>query len=114
MASDFSAAKQEFVDRLNANAVLNIPFIQKRVNLGKKALNEDARTQGVIELYVPAGGTGSVETLTTSTGIASGALDRSSDTGKMNSSFYKVTCTLAPRSRHQGITPPKKIASSSE
>lgn len=92
MASDFSAAKQEFVDRLNANAVLNIPFIQKRVNLGQKALNEDARTQGVIELYVPAGGTGSVETLTNASGIASGALDRSSDTGKMNSSFYKVTC----------------------
>lgn len=92
MASDFSAAKQEFVDRINAGAALNIPFIQKRVNLGAKALTEDARTQGVIELYVPAGGTGSVESLTDGSGIASGALDRSNDTGKANSSYYKVTC----------------------
>ena len=94
MASDYSAARQEFVDRINAGAALGIPFIQKRVNLGKKALNEDARTNGIIHLYVPAGGTGGVEQLTNASGPVSGALDRSSDfsAGKDSASYYKVEC----------------------
>lgn len=92
MASDYSAARQEFVDRLNASVSLNIPWLQKKVNIGKKALNEDARTQGILHLYVPAGGTGDVEQLSNASGPISGALDRTSDfaAGKDNASYYKL------------------------
>lgn len=94
MASDYSAARQEFVDRINAGASLGIPFIQKRVNLGKRVLNEEARSNGIIHLYVPAGGTGGVEQLTNDSGPIAGALDRSSDftNGKDNASYYEVKC----------------------
>lgn len=90
--SDYSAARQEFVDRINAGASLGIPFIQKRVNLGKEAINEDTRSNGVISLFVPAGGTGGVEKLTDKNGPIAGALDRTGDTNKANASFYKVEC----------------------
>lgn len=96
MASDYSAARQEFVDRINAGVSLAIPFIQKRVNLGKKSLNEDARTHGIITLYVPAGGTGGVEELTNATynGPVPTALDRTADfaAGKGSASYYEVKC----------------------
>lgn len=91
MASDYSAARQEFVDRINAGASLGIPFIQKRVNLGKTALNEDARTNGIIHLYVPAGGTSGSEQLTNENGPVPGALDRTNDQER-GASFYKVEC----------------------
>ena len=91
MASDYSAARQEFVDRINAGASLGIPFIQKRVNLGKTALNEDARTNGIIHLYVPAGGTSGNEALTDANGPVEGALDRTNDQNR-GASYYKVEC----------------------
>lgn len=92
MASDYSAARQEFVDRLNASVSLNIPWLQKKVNIGKNALNEDARSQGILHLYVPAGGTGDVAQLSNANGPISGALDRTSDFsgGKDNASYYKL------------------------
>lgn len=96
MASDYSAARQEFVDRINAGVSLAIPFIQKRVNYGKRVLNDDARSHGIISLFVPAGGTGGVEELTNaaSNGPVSGALDRTADfaAGKDSASFYEVKC----------------------
>lgn len=94
MASDYSAARQEFVDRINAGAALGIPFIQKRVNLGKRALNEDARSNGIIQLYVPAGGTGGVGAITNASGPISNALDLTSfaSAGKGSASYYKVEC----------------------
>ena len=90
MASDYSAARQEFVDRLNAAVSLEIPWLQKKVNIGQKALNEDARTSGILHLMVPAGGTGGVEQLTNASGPISGALDRTSDftAGKDSASYY--------------------------
>lgn len=91
MASDYSAARQEFVDRINAGASLGIPFIQKRINRGKKFLTEDARTNGILDFYQEAGGTGGVENLTdaSSNGPTSGALDRSTDAsnGKGSASY---------------------------
>lgn len=94
MASDYSAARQEFVDRINAGAALGIPFIQKRVNLGKRALNEDARSNGIIQLYVPAGGTGGVGAITNASGPIANALDLTSfaSGGKGAASYYKVEC----------------------
>lgn len=92
MASDYSEARQEFVDRINAGAALGIPFIQKRVNLGKKALNEDARSNGIINLFVPAGGTGGIEQLTGENGPVEGALDRTNDQNRGNASYYEVKC----------------------
>lgn len=94
MASDYSAARQEFVDRLNASVSLNVAWLQKKVNIGKKALNEDARTNGILTVYVPAGGTGGVEQLTNANGPINGALDRTSDfsNGKGSASFYKMEC----------------------
>lgn len=92
MASDYSAARQEFVDKINAGVSLGIPFIQKRVNLGKNAINEESRSNGVITLFVPAGGTGGVEALTDGNGPIANALDRTNDTDKANSSYYKVEC----------------------
>lgn len=94
MASDYSAARQEFVDRINAGVALGVPFIQKRVNLGKKVITEDARSNGIITVFVPAGGTGDVEDLTDGNGPKAGALDRTADAaaGKGSSSFYKMEC----------------------
>lgn len=92
MASNYSAARQEFVDRINAGVSLGVPFIQKRVNLGKDSVNENTRSNGVIKLFVPAGGTGGVEELTTAAGPKAGALDRTGDTSKANSSYYEVDC----------------------
>lgn len=92
MASDYSAARQEFVDRINAEVSTNIPFIQKRVNYGKDAINKNTRSNGIIHLYVPAGGTGGTEELSDADGIKSGALDRTDDTSKANASYYEVKC----------------------
>ena len=94
MASDYSAARQEFVDRINAGASLGIPFIQKRVNYGKRVLNEDARTNCVINLFVPAGGTGDVQALSGPDGVYDSALDITSAlaAGKGAASFYKIEC----------------------
>ena len=92
MASDYSAARQEFVDRINAGVSLTIPFMQKRVNLGKDAINKNTRSNGVIEVYVPAGGTGDTEQLTGPNGPIANALDRTNDTQRGNSSYYKVSC----------------------
>lgn len=92
MPSDYSAARQEFVDRINAGVVLDIPFIQQKENYGKTALNEDARSNGIIHLYVPAGGTGDVEQLTDENGPIDGALDRTNDVNYSHASFYKVEC----------------------
>lgn len=92
MASDYSAARQEFVDRINAGVSLNVPFMQKRVNLGKDAINKNTRSNGVIDVYVPAGGTGDTEQLTGPNGPINGALDRTNDTERGNSSYYKISC----------------------
>lgn len=94
MASDYSAARQEFVDRINAGASLGIPFIQKRVNYGKRALNEDARSNGVINLFVPAGGTGEVVDISSAAGVNDSALDITAQlaAGKGSASFYEVKC----------------------
>lgn len=94
MASNYDAARQEFVDRINAGVSLGVPFIQKRVNLGAKAITEDARSNGIITLFVPAGGTGGVEELSTKDGINNNALNRTQDEadGKGSASYYKVEC----------------------
>lgn len=94
MASNYDAARQEFVDRINAGVSLAVPFIQKRVNLGKEVLTEDSRSHGVINLFVPAGGTGGVEELSNQNGIVNTALDRTSDEaqGKGSASYYEVKC----------------------
>lgn len=93
MASDFSAARQTFVDRINAGVSLGIPFLQKKINIGKKFITEDARNNGEITIYFPAGGTGSVEALSGPSGLVSGALDRTSfqSAGKGSASYFKET-----------------------
>lgn len=91
MASNYAAARQKFVDMINAGATLGIPFIQKKVNVGKKFITEESRSSGIIHIGMGAGGTGGVESLTdaVSGGPSSGALDRTTDAanGKGSASY---------------------------
>lgn len=86
---NYDAAKQEFVDRLNAKVSTSIPFIQKRVNLGKGQIVKGSRSNAIIQLYVPAAGNASVATVS-GPNASDSALDLT-DRSRV-SSFYKVEC----------------------
>lgn len=87
------AAKQELVDRLNAKISTAIPFIQKRVNLGKGQVTKGNRQHGIMHFYVPASGNAKVGQVSYPVGTnpyPTSALDL---TGRSrNSSFYKKEC----------------------
>lgn len=87
---DLSAAKQELVDRLNAKISTSIPFIQKRVNLGKGQVTKGNRQHGVMDFYVPASGNAKVGQLTYPTGTTPYPTSAIDLTGRpRNSSFWK-------------------------
>ena len=87
------AARQELVDRLNAKISTSIPFIQKRVNLGKGQVTKGNREHGVMEFFVPASGNAKVGQVSFPVGTnpyPTSALDL---TGRpRNSSFWKKSC----------------------
>lgn len=86
------AAKQELVDRLNAKISTSIPFIQKRVNLGRGRVTKDNRDHGMMDFYVPASGNARVGQVSypSSTSPYPDALNLNGRSRK--SSFYKKTC----------------------
>lgn len=87
---DLSAAKQELVDRLNAKISTSIPFIQKRVNLGKGQVTKGNRQHGVMDFYVPASGNAKVGQLTYPPGTTPYPTSAIDLTGRpRNSSFWK-------------------------
>lgn len=89
---DLSAARQELVDRLNAKISTTIPFIQKRVNLGRGQVTKQNREHGIMEFYVPASGNAKVGQVSYPVGTSPypDALNLSGRSRK--SSFYKKTC----------------------
>ena len=89
---DLSAARQELVDRLNAKISTTIPFIQKRVNLGRGQVTKANREHGIMEFYVPASGNAQVGQVSYPVGTSPypDALNLSGRSRK--SSFYKKTC----------------------
>lgn len=90
---DLAAAKQELVDRLNAKISSDIPFIQKRVNLGKGLVTKGNRQHGVMEFYVPAAGNAKVGQLTYPAGTKPYPTSAIDLTGRSrNSSFWKKEC----------------------
>lgn len=90
---DLAAAKQELVDRLNAKISSDIPFIQKRVNLGKGLVTKGNRQHGVMEFYVPAAGNAKVGQLTYPVGTSPYPTSAIDLTGRTrNSSFWKKEC----------------------
>ena len=101
MASDYTAARQTYVDFINAGVSIGIPFLQKHVNIGKKFINEENRTGGELHVSFPAGGTGGVEQLVNASGPVSGALDRTSfqSGGKGAASYFKDT--FYPRNSYE-------------
>lgn len=88
---NLAAAKQELVDRLNAKISTSIPFIQKRVNLGRGQITKGTRTHGIMHFYVPASGNAQVGQVT---GVAQSATESVLDLSKRprNSSFFKKEC----------------------
>lgn len=89
MANNLESAKQEFSERLTAQISTEIPFIQKRVNLGKNVITDGNRSHGELNLYVPASGDVAVYALA-GPDASTSALDYSGRS--TTSSFYKVTC----------------------
>lgn len=90
---NYNAAKQELVDRLNAKVSTSIPFIQKRVNLGKGLVTKDNRQHGIMQFYVPASGNASVGQVTYPAGGYPSPFSALDLTGRpRNSSFYKKEC----------------------
>lgn len=89
---DILAARQELVDRLNAKISTSIPFIQKRVNLGRGQVTKGNREHGVMEFFVPASGNAQVAQVSYPVGTSPypDALDLTGRSRK--SSFWKKTC----------------------
>lgn len=93
IVNDLKASKQELVDRLNAKISTAIPFIQKRVNLGKGLVTKGNRQHGIMQFYVPASGNAQVASVTSAGGIGKGdtnPLDLTNHSRK--SAFYKKEC----------------------
>lgn len=90
---NLTAAKQELVDRLNAKISTSIPFIQKRVNLGRGLVTKGNRQHGVMQFYVPAAGNAKVGQLTYPVGTNPYPTSAIDLTGRSrNSSFWKKEC----------------------
>lgn len=90
---NYTAAKQELVDRLNAKISTSIPFIQKRVNLGKGLVTKGNRQHGIMQFYVPASGNASVGQVTYPAGGYPTPFSALDLTGRpRNSAFYKKEC----------------------
>lgn len=90
---NLAAAKQELVDRLNAKISTAIPFIQKRVNLGRGQVTKGNRQHGVMQFYVPASGNAKVGQLSYPIGTTPYPTSAIDLTGRSrNSSFWKKEC----------------------